>query len=62
MEEDGVVSLPRPGASITDDPLLAVSREGARRMLMQEVEAEVGTFLAVYAGLVDAQGRRRFAS
>ena len=29
---------------------------------MQAVEAEVGTFLAVRAGLVDAQGRRRFVS
>jgi hypothetical protein len=33
MEEDSVVSLPRPGASVADDPLLAVPREGARRML-----------------------------
>ena len=41
MEEDSVVALPRPGASITDDPLLAVLREGARRMLMQAIEAEV---------------------
>ena len=34
MKEDTVVTLPRPGASVTDDPLLAVLREGARRMLM----------------------------
>ena len=59
MEEDSVVALPRPGASITDDPLLAVLREGARRMLMQAIEAEVETFLAVHAELVDGQGRRR---
>ena len=59
MEEDSVVALPRPGASVTDDPLLAVLREGARRMLMQAIEAEVEAFLAAHAGLVDAQGRRR---
>ena len=59
MEEDSVVALPRPGASVTDDPLLAVLREGARRMLMQAIEAEVETFLAAHAGLLDAQGRRR---
>ena len=64
MEEDTVVALPRPGAGVTDDPLLAVLREGARRMLMQAIEAERGafrveTFLAVHAGLVDGQGRRR---
>ena len=59
MEEDTVVALPRPGASVTDDPLLAVLREGARRMLMQAIEAEVETFLADHGGLVDEQGRRR---
>ena len=59
MEEDSVVALPRPGTGVTDDPLLAVLREGARRMLMQAIEAEVETFLAAHAGLVDEQGRRR---
>jgi putative transposase len=59
MEEDRVVALPRPGASVTDDPLLAVLREGARRMLTQAVEAEVEAFLAAHATLVDEQGRRR---
>ena len=44
MEEDSVVSLPKPEASVTDDPLLAVQREDARRMLMQAVEAEVEGF------------------
>jgi transposase-like protein len=59
MDEDSVVALPRPGTSVTDDPLLAVLREGARRMLMQAIEAEVEAFLAAHAELVDAQGRRR---
>ena len=59
MEEDTVVRLPRPGASVADDPLLAVLREGARRMLTQAIEAEVEAFLAAHAGLVDEQGRRR---
>jgi putative transposase len=59
MEEDRVVALPRPGASVTDDPLLAVLREGARRMLTQAIEAEVEAFLAAHAALVDEQGRRR---
>ena len=52
-------ALPRPGASVADDPLLAVLREGARRMLMQAVEAEVEAFLAAHAELADEQGRRR---
>jgi putative transposase len=59
MAEDSVVALPRPGASVADDPLLAVLREGARRMLTQAVEAEVEAFLAAHVGLADEQGRRR---
>jgi putative transposase len=59
VEEDSVVALPRPGASVNDDPLLAVLREGARRMLMQAIEAEVETFLAAHAEFRDEQGRRR---
>ena len=42
-----------------DDPLLAVPREGVRRMLTQVIEAEVETFLATHAGRMDQQGRRR---
>ena len=59
MEEGSVVSLPRPGASVADDPLLAVLREGARRMLTQAIEAEIEAFLAAHADLTDEQGRRR---
>ena len=59
MEEDTVVALPRPGANVEGDPLLAVLRDGARRMLKQAIEAEVEAFLAAHAALADAQGRRR---
>jgi transposase-like protein len=59
MEEDTVVRLPRPGASVTDDPLLEVLRSGARRMLQQVIEAEVEAFLAAHAELEDEHGRRR---
>ena len=59
MEEGTVVPLPRPGATLADDPLLAVLREGARRMLTRAVEAEVEAFLAAHADLTDDQGRRR---
>jgi putative transposase len=47
------------GGKVTDDPLLAVLRDGARRMLLQAIEAEVEAFLAAHAGLADAQDRRR---
>ena len=46
-------------ASVADDPLLAVLRDGARRMLTQAIEAEVEGSSPRYAGLVDEQGRRR---
>jgi putative transposase len=59
VEEDSVVRLHLPGASVADDPLLAVLREGARRMLTQAIEAEVEAFLAAHAGLEDEHGRRR---
>ena len=51
MQEDTVVRLPRPGASIADDPLLEVLRSGARRMLQQVIEAEVEAFLGAHADL-----------
>ncbi len=59
MEDDTVVRLPRPGASVKDDPLLEVLRSGARRMLQQVIEAEVEAFLAAHADLEDVHGRRR---
>ena len=59
MKEDTVVALPRPGSSLADDPLLGVLREGARRMLMQAIEAEVEAFLAAHADQTDDRGRRR---
>ena len=57
MEEDIVVRLPRPGASVADDPLLEVLRSGARQLLQPVIEVEA--FLAAHAALEDAHGRRR---
>ena len=50
MEADSVVALPSPGSGVTGDPLLAVLREGARRMPAQAVGAEVEAFLAALPG------------
>ena len=58
MDEDTVVSLRRPDDR-ADDPLTEVLRQGARTLLAQAIEAEVATFLASHAELVDAAGRRR---
>ena len=59
MDENNVVGLPRPGGIVDDDPLLGVLREGARRMLMQAIQAEVDVFVEGHADLVDDQGRKR---
>jgi putative transposase len=44
----------------TEDPLTAVLRSGARRLLAQAVEAEAEAFLALMAGGKLADGRDRF--
>ena len=58
MDHDNVVSLRRPDDR-TEDPLTEVLRHGARTLLAQAIEAEVQTFLATHAALVDDAGRRR---
>ena len=52
---------PCPGQERTSRTIRCwrVLREGARRMLMQAIEAEVEAFLAAHADLTDDQGRRR---
>src|ERR671911_2704689 len=58
MEQDNVVNLCRPDDR-AEDPLTEVLRQGARTLLAQAIEAEVATFLASHAELVDDAGRRR---
>jgi putative transposase len=58
MDEDNVVSLRRPDDR-GEDSLTEVLRHGARTLLAQAIEAEVQTFLASHAELVDDAGRRR---
>jgi hypothetical protein len=52
-----VVSLRQPDA--IDDPLTAVLRSGARRLLAQAIEAEADAFLATMKGRQLADGRDR---
>ena len=58
MDGDNVVSLRRPDDR-AEDSLTEVLRHGARTLLAQAIEAEVQTFLAAHAELVDDAGRRR---
>ncbi len=59
MGEETVVSLPRLGGIVEDDPLLCLLREGVRRMLMQAIQAEVDAFVDDHSDLVDNAGRKR---
>ena len=52
-----VVSLRQPDE--IDDPLTAVLRSGARRLLAQAIEAEAEAFLATMKGMQLADGRER---
>ncbi len=56
--EDTVVQLRQPG-SFTEDSLTEVLSAGARRLLVQAVEAEVTSFVEAHGHLTDAAGRRR---
>lgn len=55
MSQDNVIAMPTPPES---DPLTALLRQGARKLLAQAVEVELETFLAAYKGREDDQGRR----
>jgi transposase-like protein len=57
-EDSTVVRFPQP--ETIDDPLTAVLRAGARRLLAQAVEAEAEAFLAAMAEQRLADGRARF--
>ena len=58
MSKDNVVSMVRPEAE-PQDVLTEIARDGACQMLTAALSAEVESFLAGYAGLVDEKGRQR---
>jgi len=58
MSENRVVELRQPG-TFSEDPLTAVLRSGAQRLLAQAVEMEVSAFIEAHADLEDDAGRRR---
>ena len=57
-ENSTVIRFPQP--EVVDDPLTAVLRAGARRLLAQAIEAEADAFLAEMADRRLADGRARF--
>ncbi len=57
MSNSTVIPLRQPDT--VDDPLTAVLRSGARRLLAQAIEAEADAFLAAMRGERLADGRER---
>jgi len=58
MKEDTTV-VPFRHADSIDDPLTAIAREGARRMLAEALKAEADAFVAGFADEVLPDGRQR---
>jgi len=58
MKETNVVAFRNP-ADFQEDPLTEVLRAGARRLLAEAVEAEVGAFVEAHGALFDESGHRR---
>jgi len=57
MQEHTTIPFPHPQLT-AEDPLTAVLRQGAQRLLAQAIEAEVAVLLAQYADRYDPQGRQ----
>ncbi|MGH9897064.1 MAG: transposase, partial [bacterium] len=55
MAEDSVVRFERPEA--VEDPMTALLRSGAQRLIQQAVEAELAELIERHAGKTDAKGR-----
>jgi transposase-like protein len=51
---NAVINFPRD----SEDPLLAVLRQGARKLLLQALEQEVEDYVAMFAALRDDDGKR----
>ena len=58
MAKSTVVAFALP-SEFSSDPLTAVIRAGAKELLRTAVQAEVSTFMADYAHLMDEDGRQR---
>ena len=60
MVEDNLVEYRNPGIALpVVDPLTAVLRQGARKLLQQAIDDEVVEYLAQHGALKDEQGRQR---
>ena len=56
-EDNSIIRLRQPGS--VEDPLTEIAREGARRMLVTALEAEIEAFLEGFVEERLADGRQR---
>ena len=56
-DDTTIIPFPQPGSII--DPLTAIARDGARRMLMAALKAEADSFVAQFSEDLLADGRQR---
>ena len=60
MPKDTVIKFEKPEPFV-DDPITAILRSGARKLLAEALETEIEIFLSQYSALKDPQGRKRIA-
>ena len=58
MKQNNVIDLKNP-ETFFDDPLTAILRKGARKLLATALEAEIEGFIARYAEQEDEYGHKR---
>jgi putative transposase len=58
MSKDNVIPIRKPERFV-DDPITDILRSGARKLLAEALEVEIGIFLSQYDELKDVHGRKR---
>ena len=58
IRKDNVIEMKKPEAFF-DDPIGDILRQGIRKLLTEALQAEVASFMALYADLKDVQCRQR---
>jgi transposase-like protein len=58
MRKDNVLEFKKPGVFV-DDPITDILRAGAKKLLIEALEAEIEIFLSHYKDVRDYQGRQR---
>ena len=58
MAKDNVIEIKKP-ETFVDDPITEILRNGAKKLLVEALEAEIESFLSQYAEIRNDQGLMR---